>query len=348
MGEGYKLYINKEKNLERLVAPNGNTLNLNPLGLVEIISSTLALYRKHKKQALMDFNQIIQGYTSFFYGRECSNMLQEKAYIPENKGLLEKMFHKELLELPYFWFAIELILIEVALDAWLDLDKKADQWQKTLLKDTQQRFQIFSAQRTGKDIRDAIADDTIVQLLIQAEQGLSLEEKQNKEKGMVLKHLIDELFRARTRQVGSEPYIIDGPLQILYSSNKGYLPLVWMEIFWALQYNAQNKTGRIYGRRCKHCGAFFALDKYNKRTTCSNEECEELSKLERLATAENSYRRSKGIKEIPELKEAAKEYQRRKQQERRDRNNILNGNKSVKEIAKLRNMSVAEVRKLLK
>lgn len=95
---------------------------------------------------------------------------------------------------------------------------------------------------------------------------------------------LDELFRARTRQVGVELLIVmdeRGQLALTHAyTSKELIPLAWAEIMWAID-------SGTYAHTCDICGGVFRLRRPFTRTayTCSPQ-CARKRKIERMGGPE--------------------------------------------------------------
>ncbi len=205
--------------------------------------------------------------------------IYDKPYVPEStRAFLPEPLWGELniCSEDAFWLVAESNALRFAVSNWLSPRKNTARPREYL--SPKQLFIRTTTQPPG-------GSDPLLSFLVDTAKYHAVHAKYGAHATALLVWMmyLDELFRARTRQVGVELLVTEErgqpSLAHLYSS-EGLIPLAWAEIMWAIDSGTHAHT-------CDICGGVFRLRRPFTRTayTCSPQ-CARKRKIERMGGPE--------------------------------------------------------------
>ncbi len=201
---------------------------------------------------------------------EGCKVVHDKGYTTTTAQII-KAIPKEFANEEGNWLWLEYLAVRGAVDVWLFPKERLGGRPKYLT--PKERYLETSLQLPGWDMW-ASATVALFDVLLNRD---SLNVDAKKMAGLLMHTYREEVFRFRTRQATTEVMVIEKnskkDIAHLYRA-KGLLPLLWMEIMWAIE------NGK-HAAFCDICGSAFHLTKpYKRKAYLCSSECAIKKKIE--------------------------------------------------------------------
>ncbi len=227
---------------------------------------------------------------------------------------IRKSLKKEAREDDRFWLWLEHGALRMAIASWLVAAKKWGKLREQFRPDEsylrpEERYLQHSLQDPDTGLWLSSLKHFPSLFRIDEDTGSGLWNNENRARLWSATYL-EEVFRFRTRQVGTE-VLVSGKgnkkhLTHLYHADS-LLPLVWVEILWAIQNDR-------YAQLCEECGAAFSLDRPYKRKAyiCSRAECRKARRIRQAGGVEKQRKAWRTAQRESREKRAKGEHEGRK------------------------------------